>query len=191
MWRILVRDERPRAEPPRLPGRDRGRTRVRWADDRGRGQGTREGPEARPRDLPERWGQPTRDLGPEAGDRHRRAVPGDPDVGPGRPHLRAVAGDRQAHAPVGARPRDQHQGRRARPRDDHAHRPADEGHRYPQIRAVAAKLLGPEGRLPGIQITPRGGSGFNKQDLAFLGPRFASVTLADGKPPADLFGPRP
>jgi uncharacterized protein (DUF1501 family) len=63
---------------------------------------------------------------------------------------------------------------------------------YPQIGAVAAKLLGSESEeLPGhIQITPRGGSGFNRDDAAFLGPQFASVTLADGKPPADLLKPK-
>jgi hypothetical protein len=62
---------------------------------------------------------------------------------------------------------------------------------YPQIGAVAAKLLGREGdELPGhIQIAVGGGSGFSKQDSTFLGPRYASVTLADGKPPADLFRP--
>lgn len=70
-------------------------------------------------------------------------------------------------------------------------RRTDPAMEYPHIGAVAAKLLGTgTEELPGhIQITPRGGSGFNKQDAAFLGPRFASVTLADGKPPADLFAP--
>jgi len=70
-------------------------------------------------------------------------------------------------------------------------RKPDPAFQYPEIGAVAAKLLstGSE-ELPGhIQITPGGGSGFNKQDAAFLGPKFASVTLADGKPPADLFRP--
>ena len=68
----------------------------------------------------------------------------------------------------------------------------DPAFEYPQIGAVAAKLLGTgHEELPGhIQITPGGGSGFNKADAAFLGPRFASVTLADGKPPADLFALR-
>ncbi len=63
---------------------------------------------------------------------------------------------------------------------------------YPQIGALAAKLLGTDdGELPGhIQITPGGGSGFGKQDAAFLGPRYASVTLADGKPPPDLYAPK-
>ena len=62
---------------------------------------------------------------------------------------------------------------------------------YPEIGAVAAKLLAKEGAgLPGhIQITPRGESGFSKKDATFLGPKFASVGLLDGKPPADLFRP--
>lgn len=70
-------------------------------------------------------------------------------------------------------------------------RKPDPAFEYPHIGAVAAKLLGTgTEELPGhIQITPNGGSGFNKQDAAFLGPKFASVTLADGKPPADLFRP--
>src|SRR5262245_31211919 len=65
------------------------------------------------------------------------------------------------------------------------------GFQYPQIGAVAARLLGTgTEELPGhIQITPRGSSGFNKQDAAFLGPKYSSVTLADGQPPADLFRP--
>ena len=62
---------------------------------------------------------------------------------------------------------------------------------YPHLGAVAAKLLGPEdSELPGhIQILVRGGGGFGKQDAAFLGPKFASVGLGDGKPPADLLRP--
>src|SRR5262249_2844839 len=36
---------------------------------------------------------------------------------------------------------------------------------------------------------PKGGSGFNGADATFLGPKFASVGLGDGKPPADLVRP--
>jgi uncharacterized protein (DUF1501 family) len=70
-------------------------------------------------------------------------------------------------------------------------RRTEPGIEYPHIGAVSAKLLGREGDgLPGhIQITPNGGSGFNKQDAAFLGPKYASVLLANGKPPADLYRP--
>jgi uncharacterized protein (DUF1501 family) len=70
-------------------------------------------------------------------------------------------------------------------------RRVEPGIEYPQFGAVATRLLGSDAdELPGhMQISPNGGSGFNKQDAAFLGPRFASVTLADGKPPPDLLRP--
>jgi uncharacterized protein (DUF1501 family) len=60
--------------------------------------------------------------------------------------------------------------------------------RYPHFGSVAAKLLGNEDSpLPGyIHVAPRGESGFNRNDAAFLGPRYASVTLGDGQPPANL-----
>ena len=63
--------------------------------------------------------------------------------------------------------------------------------RYPHFGSVAAKLLGNEDSpLPGyIHVSPRGESGFNRNDSAFLGPRYASVTLADGAPPANLLRP--
>jgi uncharacterized protein (DUF1501 family) len=62
---------------------------------------------------------------------------------------------------------------------------------YPHLGAVCAKLLGPEdGPLPGhMHITPRGEGGFGKSDAAFLGPKYASVRLGDGKPPANLLRP--
>jgi len=62
---------------------------------------------------------------------------------------------------------------------------------YPHLGSVIAKLLGPESSaLPGyIHIQPSGTSGFNRRDAAFLGPRYASVTLADGNPPANLLRP--
>ena len=70
-------------------------------------------------------------------------------------------------------------------------RRTEPGLQYPEVGAVAAKLLNSTSlELPGhVQITPGGGSGFSKEDAAFLGPKFASVTLADGKPPADLLRP--
>jgi hypothetical protein len=64
---------------------------------------------------------------------------------------------------------------------------------YPELGAVAARLLGNAGEaaLPGhIQILPKGGGGFGKSDAAFLGPKYASVSLGDGKPPADLLRPK-
>ena len=63
--------------------------------------------------------------------------------------------------------------------------------RYPHLGSVVAKLLGNEDSpLPGyIHVAPRGESGFNRNDAAFLGPRYASVTLGDGQPPANLLRP--
>jgi uncharacterized protein (DUF1501 family) len=73
-----------------------------------------------------------------------------------------------------------HTGRRQEPAAD-----------YPHLGSVMAKLLGPEDSpLPGyLHISPRGDSRFGKQDSAFLGPKYASVTLGDGKPPANLLRP--
>lgn len=63
--------------------------------------------------------------------------------------------------------------------------------RFPHLGSVLVKQMGPENSpLPGyIHITPRGESGFNRADAAFLGPRYASVTLADGNPPPNLLRP--
>ncbi len=62
---------------------------------------------------------------------------------------------------------------------------------WPHFGSVAAKILNKtDNGLPGyIHITPRGESGFNKQEAAFLGPKYASVVLSDGKPPANLLRP--
>jgi hypothetical protein len=61
---------------------------------------------------------------------------------------------------------------------------------YPHLGSVMAKLLGRDDNpLPGyVHITPRAGGGFGA-DSAFLGPKYASVTLPDGKPPANLLPP--
>ncbi|MBI1913922.1 MAG: DUF1501 domain-containing protein [Planctomycetes bacterium] len=74
----------------------------------------------------------------------------------------------------------------------HTGRRPEPGLTYPHLGSVVAKLFGGEQNgLPGyLYISPRGGGGgFNKENAAFLGPRFASVTLADGKPPANLLRP--
>jgi hypothetical protein len=73
----------------------------------------------------------------------------------------------------------------------HTGRRQDPALAYPHLGSVAARLLAPEDSpLPGyIHISPRGESGVNRQDAAFLGPRFASVTLGDGNPPANLLRP--
>lgn len=74
----------------------------------------------------------------------------------------------------------------------HTGRREEPGLKYPHLGSVMAKLLAPDDcPLPGyMSITPRGAeSGFGRQDAAFLGPRFASVSLADGQPPPDLLRP--
>ncbi len=61
---------------------------------------------------------------------------------------------------------------------------------YPEIGAVVAKALEPLGgdSLPGhIKITAGGGGRGN--DAAYLGPRYASVRLGDGKPPSNSARP--
>jgi hypothetical protein len=62
---------------------------------------------------------------------------------------------------------------------------------FPQLGSVVAKLNGSDDNpVPGyVHITPRGQSGFNRGDAAFLGPRYASVTLGDGNPPPNLLRP--
>lgn len=61
---------------------------------------------------------------------------------------------------------------------------------FPQIGAVAARALAPhDSPLPGhIVITP-GGSGGRGNDSAYLGPRYASVNLGNGKPPQNTTRP--
>src|SRR5262245_18537589 len=70
-------------------------------------------------------------------------------------------------------------------------RKMEPGITFRDLAAGSARLLsGNDAALPGhIRILPKGGSGFNGADAAFLGPKFASVGLGDGKPPADLFRP--
>jgi hypothetical protein len=61
---------------------------------------------------------------------------------------------------------------------------------YPQIGAVAAKALAPtDSSLPGhILITPGGGGG-RGNDAAYLGPKYSSVQLGNGKPPQNTTRP--
>jgi hypothetical protein len=65
------------------------------------------------------------------------------------------------------------------------------GMEWPHLGSAMARLLtAPDNPLPGyIHITPRGEGGFSKTDSAFLGPKYASITLGDGKPPANLLPP--
>ncbi len=62
--------------------------------------------------------------------------------------------------------------------------------RFPALGSVMSKFVGPaDSPLPGyIHIQP-GGAGYNKQDSAFLGPKFASVSLGDGNPPPNVVRP--
>jgi hypothetical protein len=62
---------------------------------------------------------------------------------------------------------------------------------YPALGSAATKLLSPTDQpLPGyIYVAPKGASGFNQFDSAFLGPKYASVTLNDGQPPVNLLRP--
>ena len=55
---------------------------------------------------------------------------------------------------------------------------------YPALGAVCARTMSPEGAaIPGhIVLLPWGGGG-RGSDAAYLGPRYASVHLAEGKPP--------
>lgn len=73
----------------------------------------------------------------------------------------------------------------------HTGRRTEPGITYPHLGSVCAKLLGADSNpLPGyIHVTPRGSGGVNAADAAFLGPRFASVALDDGKAPANIDRP--
>jgi uncharacterized protein (DUF1501 family) len=72
----------------------------------------------------------------------------------------------------------------------HTGRVQDPAQEYPHLGSVAAKLLStPDNPLPGyIHIQP-GGGGLGKQEAAFLGPQYASLSLGNGQPPANLLRP--
>jgi len=61
---------------------------------------------------------------------------------------------------------------------------------YPQIGAVAARMLNDESRgLPGhIVVTPGGGGG-KGNEAAYLGPKYASISLGGDKPPPNTNKP--
>lgn len=73
----------------------------------------------------------------------------------------------------------------------HTGRRQEPGMNYPHLGSAVSKLLGDDANpLPGyIHITPRGNGGVNAADAAFLGPRYASVALDDGKAPANILRP--
>ncbi len=64
------------------------------------------------------------------------------------------------------------------------------GMAFPQLGAAVAKSLSPESAgLPGhIVITPGGGGG-RGNDSAYLGPKYASISLGNGNPPANSARP--
>src|SRR5439155_3629611 len=62
---------------------------------------------------------------------------------------------------------------------------------YPRLGSVIAKLAAPDDSpVPGyVHVTPAGEGGFNRSEAAYLGPKYASVVLGDGKPPVNLLRP--
>jgi uncharacterized protein (DUF1501 family) len=63
---------------------------------------------------------------------------------------------------------------------------------YPHLGSTVAKLLAPEDSpVPGyVHISQGGAGGFNRSEAAYLGPKYASVVLGDGKPPVNLVRPQ-
>lgn len=73
----------------------------------------------------------------------------------------------------------------------HTGRRQEPGMTYPHLGSVCAKMLGSDRNpLPGyIHVTPRGNGGVNAADSAFLGPRYASISLDNGQAPANITRP--
>lgn len=69
-------------------------------------------------------------------------------------------------------------------------RKQDPANSYPHLGAVSSKLLAPANDpLPGfIRITDKG-SGSDRKDAAYLGPKYGSIALGDGKPPQNSVRP--
>lgn len=64
------------------------------------------------------------------------------------------------------------------------------GGNYPKLGAVAAKSLANlNNPLPGHVLITNGGGGGRNNDSAYLGPRFASISLGNGKPPQNTVRP--
>jgi len=62
--------------------------------------------------------------------------------------------------------------------------------RYPALGSVISRLVAPPASaLPGYVHVQPGGGGVNKADAAFLGPKFGSITIGNGQPPANLLRP--
>ncbi len=149
---LLLQDGRSRHGPADLPGGHHWRGHCRCGGRGGPGHAHSAGgrqaacqpAEARAGHLAGRRRQPARNVGPQARHRHRRPVPGHPDLRARHAHLRAAAAHRQADAPPGPRPRHQHQGERPRQGRTTSCTPAasrSPACEYPHLGAVAAKLL--------------------------------------------------
>lgn len=62
---------------------------------------------------------------------------------------------------------------------------------FPTLGAVSARALSPDGNgLPGHVIVTPGGSGGRGNDSAYLGPKYASMSLGNGKPPQNSERPK-
>lgn len=62
---------------------------------------------------------------------------------------------------------------------------------FPRLGAVAAKALAPEDSpLPGHLVITPGGSGGRGNDSAYLGPKYSSISLGNGKPPQNTTLPK-
>src|SRR5947209_8026501 len=69
--------------------------------------------------------------------------------------------------------------------------PKNRGVAYPYFGSAVAKFLGAgdSGLPPYVWVKP-GSSGFVYQDAGFLGPKYGSLALGDGKPPENLLRPK-
>ncbi|MDG2470761.1 MAG: DUF1501 domain-containing protein [Pirellulaceae bacterium] len=65
------------------------------------------------------------------------------------------------------------------------------GGNFPKLGAVAARaLVNDKNPLPGHVLITNNGSGGRNNDSAYLGPRFSSISLGNGKPPANTVRPK-
>ena len=132
-------------------------------------------------DLPRRRRQPARNLGPEARHRHRRAVPGHPDLRARHAHLRAAAAHREADAPAGPGPRHQHRRGRPRQRARTSCTPAAGRSRASSTRTSARSRPSCSARddNAAARLHPHHAARRRRlrqrSDAAFLGPQYASV----------------
>lgn len=68
--------------------------------------------------------------------------------------------------------------------------PKNRGVTYPYLGSAVAKLMGPgDSALPPYMWVKPGSGGFLPRDAGFLGPRYGTLALGDGKPPPNLLRP--